>query len=224
MGGDFVAEHIRQSRQIKTLCDHCGNVSFKDLIAKEEVEEDGTFLEHRLYRCTICNDVILEKEVRQIPDDYTGGVQYWLRSTAAKTVGVGQLWPTPLSLSPEVPDRVREIYEEARLVSRSPTSFVVQIGRALEAATKDKGANGRTLNDRLNWLTCQGLLPEVFGEMGHISRIFRNWGAHDVDENVEPEDVEVVDEFFRAIVEYLYVARAKVDRIRTLIDGRRSNV
>jgi hypothetical protein len=58
--------------------------------------------------------------------------------------------------------------------------------------------------------------------MGHISRILRNWGAHDAEIDVELEDVEVVDEFFKAIIEYLYVAPTKVKRVRSLIQQRRS--
>lgn len=76
------------------------------------------------------------------------------------------------------------------------------------------------MNDRLNWLVSQGLLPQVLGQMGHINRIFRNWGAHDAEIDVESEDIEMVDEFFRAIVEYLYVAPAKVDRIQKLINQK----
>jgi len=218
---DSLAERIRQSTQIKTLCSHCGNVSFKDLLCQDETEKnDRLFVEHQLYRCTICNNVILKETTRRLPDDYHGSKQPRFHSAALETIEVKQLWPAPLSLPVEVPDRVREIYEEARLVKRSPSSFVVQIGRALEAMAKDKNAHGRTLNDKLNWLVSQGLLPQVLGQMGHINRIFRNWGAHDTETDVETEDVEMVDEFFRAIVEYLYVAPAKVDRIQKLISQR----
>jgi len=218
---DFLAEKIRRSTQIKTLCDHCGNVSLKDLIYENETEKDGkVFIKHRLYRCTICDSVVLQETTCRLPDDYHGSKQPRFRSAALETIEEKQLWPPPLSLPSEVPERVRKIYEEARLVKRSPSSFVVQIGRALEAMAKEKNAQGKTLSDRLNWLVCQGLLPQVLGEMGHINRIFRNWGAHDADTDVGQEDVEIVDEFFRAIVEYLYIAPTKVRRIQTLIAQR----
>jgi hypothetical protein len=220
---DFIAGRIRESQQIKTLCDHCGNISFKDLICEDSiVEQEGNtiFIKHQFYRCTICNDVILKKTTLQLPDDYQGSKQHPYLVPKGETVEEEQLWPASLSLPIEVPDRVRKIYEEARLVKRSPSSFVVQIGRALEAITKDKKAQGRTLNDRLNWLTNQEFLPPVLGQMGHINRILRNWGAHDAETEVELEDVEIVDEFFRAIVEYLYVAPAKVKKIQELVDSR----
>jgi hypothetical protein len=57
--------------------------------------------------------------------------------------------------------------------------------------------------------------------MGHINRIFRNWAAHDAEIDVQPDDVEVVDEFFKAIVEYLYIAPAKIERVEELLKERR---
>ena len=78
------------------------------------------------------------------------------------------------------------------------------------------------MNNKLDWLIREGHLPEVFGQMGHINRIVRNWGAHDAQVDVESEDVEIVDEFFKAIIEYLYVAPSRVNRVQSLIQQRQS--
>ena len=77
----------------------------------------------------------------------------------------------------------------------------------------DKGAQGKSLYQKINWLIEQGYIPRLFGEMGHLNRIIRNWGAHDTGLKVNFEDAEIVDEFFRAIIEYLYVAPAKVSNL-----------
>jgi hypothetical protein len=208
-----------------TYCEHCGNLTLKERTGNYFTVPDDNhmFTSYVLYRCKICDGAVLEKATHQLPKDYCGSIQPRFYIAAAEVTMVEQLWPPSLSLAPEAPVRVREIYEEARAVMRkSPSSFVVQIGRALEAVTKDSSAQGRTLNEKLDWLIKEGRLPEVFGEMGHISRILRNWGAHDAEIDVELEDVEVVDEFFKAIIEYLYVAPTKVKRVRSLIQQRRS--
>ena len=70
---------------------------------------------------------------------------------------------------------------------------------------------------KTQWLIKEGLLPEVFAEMTHITRMLGNLGAHDAEKDVAPSDVQVVDEFFRAIIEYLYVARAKVAKVKALM-------
>jgi hypothetical protein len=209
-----------------TYCDHCGNLAFRRRIGDyfTAPDDSGMFTSYILYRCEICGGAVLEQITHQLPADYGGSKQPRFYQTAAEITRVEQLWPPSLRLPPEAPARVREIYEEARSVMRrSPSSFVVQIGRALEAVTSDRGTQGHTLNERLNWLIKEGHLPEVFGEMGHISRMFRNWGAHDTEIDVESEDVEVADEFFKAIIEYLYVAPAKVSRVQSLIQQRQSN-
>jgi len=208
-----------------TYCDHCGNLTFKRQIGDyfTAPNDRGAFTSYTLYRCEICERPVLEQVTHQLPDDYGGSKQPRFYLSAAEVARVEQLWPPSLSLPPEAPVRVREIYREAQVVmKRSPSSFVVQIGRALEAVARDKNAQGRTLNDRLNWLVREGHLPEVFGQMGHINRILRNWGAHDAEIDVEPEDVQVVDEFFKAIIEYLYVAPQKVDTVQKLIQQRQS--
>ena len=43
-----------------------------------------------------------------------------------------------------------------------------------------------------------------------------NLGAHYAEIDVQPSDADIVDEFFRAIIEYIYIAPAKVARIRNL--------
>jgi DNA-binding SARP family transcriptional activator len=155
--------------------------------------------------------------LRRHPDDWTGPVKHG-EKPLGENIHYEQLWPLALALPPEAPDRVRKIYEEARAIKRhSPSSFVVQIRRALEAVANDKSAEGKTLMTKTEWLINQGYLPEVFGEMSHISRIIGNLGAHDAENDVTEDDVEVVDEFFRAIIEYLYVASAKVAHVKQLI-------
>ena len=206
-------------------CDHCGNLTRKIQIGDYDTgpSDSGVFTSYTLYRCDVCKAPVLEQATHQLPDDYGGSIQARIYRSAAEIVRVEQLWPSSLSLPPEAPARVREIYREAQLVmKRSPSSFVVQIGRALEAVVNDKDAQGRTLNDRLNWLLREEHLPAVIVQMGHINRIVRNWGAHDAEIDVEPEDVQVVDEFFKAIIEYLYVAPQKVDRVQRLIQQRQS--
>jgi hypothetical protein len=207
-----------------TYCDHCGNLTFKNEVGSyfTSPNETGAFESYLLYQCQICNGATLEKIKHAIPEGQVTSKQPRFQMNSAEIVEVEQLWPPPLSLSSEAPERVRRIYEEARSVmKRSPSSFVVQIGRALEAVAKDRHAEGRTLNDKLNWLISEGHLPKIFGEMGHVSRILRNWGAHDAEIDVETEDVKIVDEFFKAIIEYVYVAPARIESVQSLIQQRR---
>lgn len=214
-------ENYRGERSLKSLCDHCGNITFQSLKHLEVCSEQGRAFTYTFSRCTICGGVVLRKH----PGDWNAPVRRGIFDEDEPEYDYDdfeQLWPPTLSLPSEAPKRVREIYEEARIIRKhSASSFVVQIGRALEAITKEQNAQGRSLFQRIDWLIEQEQLPELFGQMGHLNRIFRNWGAHDADIDVTLEDAQIVDEFFQAIVEYLYVAPAKVKKVSALIERRK---
>lgn len=213
---DIVNQNGEQS--LKGFCDHCGNITFQNLLHLEVTQVDNETETYTFCKCTICSNLLLRKH----PGDWNTPLRSGERPKP-NDIEFDQLWPPQLTLPSEAPSRVRQIYEEARVIKQhSPSSFVVQIGRALEAVTKDKDAEGRTLYQKLNWLVESGELPKIFGEMGQINRIIRNWGAHDAEISVEADDVEVVDEFFKAIIEYLYVAPAKVNRVSKLLDERKN--
>lgn len=209
-----------------SYCDHCGNVTHKDSLGDYFIEKDGgkTFSIYIFISCKICELPSLIEHVKMLPEDYQGGQELRQRINAAGSVATIQLYPPQIDISPYAPKRVKAIYIEAcSIKQKSPGSFVVQIGRALEAITRDKEAEGETFKQRLDWLIDKGYLPAHLGDMGQINRIFRNWGAHDAEVDVQLEDALIVDEFFNAIVEYLYEAPAKIAKVQKLLDDRRSH-
>lgn len=208
--------------RFKSHCEHCGNVTFKSRIGSHKIPESSQELvEYKLYRCEICEHVILRKESVQFAVAISSGSSRTPKQQSITSQDTEQLWPPSLEFPPEVPERIRKIYEEARYVkSKSPSSFVVQIRRALEAVTKERNAVGKVLIARIDWLIQNGHLPSVFGQMSHISRMIANLGAHDAEIEVKKSDANIVDEFFRAIIEYIYVAPAKVIRIRAMMEKK----
>jgi hypothetical protein len=194
---------------LKSLCPHCGNVSYQR-IANDQIN-------YRLYKCDICSEFTFQRVHRE-----------WLEVKSARgkrtmvEEKLEQLYPPPSALPLEVPERVRDIYEEAiGIRSKSPSSFVVQIRRALEAVAKERQAPSGVLHKQIEWMINNNLLPATFGKMIHVTRIFGNLGAHDAEKDVSLEDTEIVDEFFRAIIEYIYVAPSKVERVVLLQKGEK---
>jgi hypothetical protein len=192
---------------LKALCPHCGNVSYQH-IANDQIK-------YRLYKCDICLELTFQRVIRK---------QIEHKNARGKTIIVEekleQLYPPLTSLPVEVPERVRYIYDEAVSIrSKSPSSFVVQIRRALEAVANERKAPSGALHKQIEWMIKNNLLPDTFGKMIHITRIFGNLGAHDAEKDVSLEDTEIVDEFFRATIEYIYIAPAKVERVALLQQG-----
>ena len=196
----------KQITKFMAFCNYCGNMTYNDLVASH-----GS---HRLYKCQICSNVTLQRALEKKTERTTRRG----RTVTDVEETLEQLWPPISGLPPEVPERVRSIYEEARSIkSKSPSSFVVQIRRALEAVAKDHKAPGKALYEQVEWLIKNNYLPETFGKMVKTTRMFGNLGAHDAEKDVKPTDTDLVDEFFRATIEYLYIAPAKVARVTTLI-------
>ena len=195
----------------KSFCGHCGNITFQRILAIEVVEKHDRASTYTFARCTICDGMIL----RRHPGNWNAPVR---AGDDIKPVDADaeQLWPPALGLPPEVPDRIRSIYDEARLVKQqSPSSFVVQIRRAFEAVARDMGADGRTLHAQIQAMIADGRLPSVFAEMTNIARMIGNLGAHDAERDVTLAEANASDDFFRAVVEYLYVAPALVSKARS---------
>lgn len=196
---------------LKGFCDHCGNITFQTIMATEVSSAGGNVATYTLTKCSICNGMTL----REHPGNWNAPIKPGEKPLSSD-IPFRQLWPPTASFSSEVPERIRTIYEEARLVRKqSPSSFVVQLRRAYEALARDKKAEGRTLNAQVKSLIDQGQLPPVFAEMIHVSRMIGNLGAHDAEKDVTPLDAEVSDQFLKAIVEYLYVAPALLARVKS---------
>ncbi len=95
-----------------------------------------------------------------------------------------------------------------------PSACAVLVGRTLEAVSNYEKATGKTLSDKLNNLVSSDRIPKTLGEMAHQLRQIRNLGAHDAEDEVTEEDVPIILDFLEAILEYLYVAPAKIAAVQ----------
>jgi hypothetical protein len=125
-----------------------------------------------------------------------------------------------MSPSQPIPERIYTIYQEVwPLRHRSPTAFIGQIRRLLEFVCKDKNASGTDLFDKLEDLVTKGVFPGYFAEITDLLRKIGNLGAHADDRELSVWDAELVDDFFRSVVEYVYVAPAKIKRMQRRIQS-----
>ena len=85
----------------------------------------------------------------------------------------------------------------------------------MEAACNHEQAQGRTLAQKLNYLAENGRIPNTLAEMARQLKELRNLGAHDAEDEVTEQDVPIILDFLETILEYLYVAPAKIEAVRT---------
>ena len=188
------------------FCPHCGNNSPQKLVTTVSSlhNNDGA---HNYYfmQCLTCNEALVYQDIdlaNQLPQ-----LQYFNLSRYLL------VYPKSSELHDSVPQSVRNAYREAnRIKNIAPNAFAGQIRRALEALCKDRGTSKRVLVQNLKELSERGEIPPRLTNMTDLLRQFGNIGSHAGDEEVDPDYVDVIDEFFRTIVEYVYIAPYKLDK------------
>ena len=131
--------------------------------------------------------------------------------------------PPSHTLSPRqpVPEKVLRLYEEVwPLRYRSPAAFIGQVRRLLEYICADQGATGKDLFTKLQDLKTKGVFPGYFTPISDLLRKVGNMGAHAVENELSVWDAELIDEFFRSIVEYVYIAPARIRRMEMRLSKR----
>ena len=130
-----------------------------------------------------------------------------------------QLYPYQKNLS-AVPERIRNAYKSAeKIINISPEGFCVLTRRALEAICDDQEAKGKDLNEKLNDLNSKDIIPATLLKMSHQIRTVGNAGAH-MDEFIPNlQDARIMDEFFLAVTEYVYIVPEKLQKVEQRLKG-----
>ena len=200
-------------------CPHCGNTTPQTLVSQSRIARrpDGTYTDwYYLLACSTCQNSAFYRHPP--PDDIADGAFLPEMSAEDGTLA----WPAVGRLDDSVPARVRGIYAEAdRIKAFAPNAFANQVRRALEAVCQDRAAAGGTLAKNLNTLASRGEIPPTLADMTNILRHLGNIGSHAGDEEIDPEYVDVIDDFFRAVVEYVYIAPKRVQEVRDRLERYR---
>ncbi|MCH8877154.1 MAG: DUF4145 domain-containing protein [Chloroflexi bacterium] len=199
--------------KIIRLCPHCNNVAPHSLEADQrtfkqfskmddQVVEEFTY---HLIRCGTCSDLSL-----------IGGFSIELPQALAK---YPLIHPKAHDFGSEVPEDIRKVYAEAyRIRKKAPNAYAGQIRRAMEYLCQDQEAEGRNLFQQLTSLAERGIIPPTLAEMSTLIRLLGNIGVHASDIEVDPIAAELIDEFFRSVVEYVYIAPNKVSQLKDRLD------
>jgi hypothetical protein len=171
--------------------------------------------------CETCDQILLY--LISSDDDYTG-VDYVDFESAAL------IWPNDGALPEDVPKSVRTCYRDAvRVKKTSPPAFALLIRRALEALCDDRKAKPGSLDSRLKDLASKGEIPPTLAEMVDVIRLLANKSAHTSDLHLSKYDASVMDDLFRAIIEFVYIGPSKLRHLRATLqkaakqEGTREN-
>lgn len=194
-------------------CEHCGNRSKMDVRAEyaeklADVDEAtnnfiaGYTTQWRLLQCPVCSKPTLQQRLWNT---------FELDYNDVPIVTTTILYPAASRRLVGLPTKVGKEYEAALKVRNiSPPACAVLAGRTLEVLCTLEGAEGRTLVQRLDSLAKADKIPGPLAQMAQHLRQIRNLGAHPDEDEVTTEDVNVIIDFLEAILEYVYVAPARV--------------
>lgn len=190
-------------------CSHCGNVTPHKLICEhytfERLDEDSIADgDYYVSLCTTCDNIIVHL-----------CMDYETQSGEPSFNEAQIIWPKPKGFrSDAIPVNIIKVYDEALKVKKiTPSLFALQIGKALEFLCKEKKAQGKTLSQQIKYLSEKGIIPPTLAKMTNIMKFFRNIAAHASELEIKDWEADVLDDFFNAIMEYVYLAPLKVERL-----------
>ena len=203
------------------ICPHCNHPSPQHVVFRQDYREtlhadSGDTYEdvpgtYAVALCETCGQLLLYNFIGGAPAAIVLDTEHLL-------------WPQRHVLTEAVPARVRAIYAEAAAIRDvAPNAFAVQVRRALEALCEDRGSDTGSLGKRLEVLVTRGELPTALAEMSDVLRLLGNIGAHADALEVHQGHVYALDEFFRAITEYIYVAPQRVRAFRQQLEELKKN-
>lgn len=201
------------------FCPHCGNTAPQQVVLRHPYESEWYDPEGKkvievapeceaiVCICETCNEVLLY-------DGIAEGLAGWPPLQ----------YPQSAELADSVPTSVREVYSEASRIKRTaPNAFAVMLRRALEAVCDDRGVDKGALAQRLRKLADRGEVPPLLAEVSDVVRFLGNIGAHASGMSVTPPDTWVLDDFLRAIIEYVYVAPGKLKKYKEKLQKLRES-
>lgn len=188
------------------FCPHCGHPSPQQHIHTQNYQDykysrGGNFSNKNIpcacyvAACETCNKILLYLAYNDIKEDN--------HFHLAKLI-----WPEPGVLDKSVPITITKLYTTATRLKKDPDAFAVRIRQALEEICKDRGVKKEGLWQSLKELASQGDIPPLLVEMTEVIRLLGNVGAHTI--GVKQKHVPVIDQFFRWIISYVYIAPSMI--------------
>lgn len=206
----------------KFYCTQCGNRTVADVLGTatetewlsfNEDEPDEGCPNHTYYsivKCTTCAVV----QLYTYHESHEDGLN-----------DAELLYPKERSIAQDVPAIIAREFAEAKKVEKiSKAAYAVLIGRVLERLFQDQGAAGKDMYEQIKDLSHRNIIPEPLCKMGHTLRFLRNKGAHATDYDIEEDEVQAMKDFIITLLEYVYVAPAKLAALTATIEKKKERI
>lgn len=192
--------------EVRLLCQHCGNQGIHSVIAT--VTETETI--------ELEPGVSFEQDFEIVFCKCENCYQYSLFSILdGNSDEAWSLYPKEKQIDDSVPKQIRDAYSEALKIKKiSSIAFVIMIRRALDLLCKYEGAKGNNLSEKIQYLGRKEIIPKVLGEMADTIRLIGNDNAHDDNKVLDYNEIELLDNFYTTIIEYVYIGPKKIELLK----------
>lgn len=196
------------------FCPHCGHMAPQSLLTvyfDKVTHHRADFFTFAI--CDTCqNPLIYFNEMRLGEKQKKLGVFYYGLNSRDLA------YPKPDVIHRAVPEKIVRWFTEAlRIKGAAPTAFAASIRRCLEMVCHDRGALKGALTEKLADLADKKEIPPALSGMTEIIRLLGNAASHD-DVSIEAEFADTIEEFFRAILDYVYVRPHQINDIKVKFD------
>ncbi len=202
-------EFMSQAKQRVTeflKCGHCGNYAPMNIVAnyylstKPDYPDEYYYPEpdqgytYELLLCLACEKVMLREYFEHDCMD-------------SEDIKIETLYPTQGVKLCYLPSSIQKAYEAA-LKARAidANAYAILLGRMLEVVCKDRKVKGENLYNKLEVLAKKGEIPNNLVGVAHGLRMLRNIGAHEPLEGLSSDEIPILDDLSKAILEYIYIA------------------
>lgn len=208
----------------KTKCGHCGNETIMEIVGEyfqvrdyDDPKSGLSWMEGPVYQillCPACQGVIFRS-------------YYWHEfALDPSEVEFIILYPISNSGPTGLPKKIQKAYDAAQRVRNvDVNAYGVLLGRMLELVCQDRNATGETLAAKLEDLSNKGEIPVKLIPVVNGLRQLRNIGAHASLGELTPNELPILDNLCKAILEYVYTAPSLIaeaeQRVKALKSKRR---
>lgn len=197
-------------------CPHCEHVAMHDVMGRafwDGVDyvsntQLSAATEWRFLQCQKCGQICVDSRL-----DHGLGL----------TANANVTYPAARELSKDVPEALREEWDEAQICFRNGAlkSCAGAVRRTVEGTCSEHGISERTLDLSLKAMIEQGVIDQTLFEWATMLRLVGNAGAH-YGENISVEDVQDALSFTEALLDHIYVLRKRFEAFRTRRDAAKA--
>lgn len=173
---------------------------------------DGSTVDHgqafELVVCPACHGVILRS-------------YYWHEGMESEgDTKIDVLYPSETRLPPGLPVAVQRAFVSALKVKPiDSNAFAVLIGRVIDEVCAERKAKGDSLFQKLKDLANRQEIPTKLVGVADGLRHLRNVGAHAELGELTPQELPIVEDLCRALLDYLYAAPFLTQRAMDRLDA-----